>query len=379
MPTEKLEDLKVAIVHDWLTTYGGGERVVEEFMTLFPDAPIYTSVYDQKNLGHIFPAEKVKTSFMQKIPGVLRHYRKLLSLMPRAFEEFDLSGYDLVLSSSSSCAKGILTGASTLHISYVHSPMRYAWDLYPEYLRSSGVFTRMGMRRQMPEIRQWDALSSMRVDRLVANSREVASRIRKTYRREPVVLHPPIRTDLFTPGRAENNRDYYYVLSRFIPYKRIDIAIAACNQLGRRLVITGSGPLEKKLRQIAGPTIEFTGSLPDSGIRDYYRGCKAFLFPGFEDFGMTPVEAQACGKPVLAYGHGGVLDSVLPGVTGVFFAEQSTESLIKGIQDLESREWNSGKIRAHAENFSSGEFRRKLSEFITESLKERSIDDVRIL
>ncbi len=380
MPIESLSGLKVALVHDWLVSYGGAERVIEEFSRLFPEAPIFTAVYDEKSIGHAFPKERVRTSFIQRIPGSTKFYRKTLSLMPRAFEEFDLSGYDLVLSSSSSCAKGVLTSASTLHISYVHTPMRYAWDLYPEYLAEAGFLTRLGMRRQMPGIRQWDALSGQRVDRFLANSREVASRIHKTYRRDAAVLHPPVSTDFFAPkADPENHNGYYLILSRFVPYKRIDLAIRACNEMGRKLVVVGSGPQEKELKKMSGPNIQFTGRISDEEIRDYYRQCRAFLFPGFEDFGITPVETQACGRPVVAYGKGGALDSVIPGKTGVFFEEQTVDSLVKGIRRLESINWDSDVIRKHAELFDRSKFLAKLRDFIIGAMNEKEERSYRVL
>jgi len=376
---KSINNLKTAIVHDWLTSYGGAERVVEELTGLFPDAPIYTSIYSRK-LKDIFPEEKIRTSYMQKLPGVHKYYRKLLSLMPRAFEEFDFSDYDLVISSSSSCAKGILTPASAMHISYVHTPMRYAWDLYPEYLSHSGFATRAAMRRLMPGIRQWDALTALRVDYFLANSTEVAARIKKTYRRDSYVLHPPVNTDFFTPlettaeksantGGTESiktpgNGDYYLILSRFVEYKRIDLAIKACRTLNKPLVVIGSGPQEKELRKIAGPMTEFTGRLSDREIRSYYRNAKAFLFPGFEDFGITPVESMACGTPVIAYGKGGALDTVVPGKTGIFFYRQNEKALAEAIEESETVKWDSGIIRKHAEQFSRKIFTEKLTAFI---------------
>jgi len=380
MPTDELGRLKVALVHDWLVSYGGAERVVEELAALFPDAPIFTSVYDEKSMGEIFPPSRVCSSYMQRIPGSKKLYRKMLSLMPRAFEEFELSQYNLVLSSSSCCAKGVLTSSSTLHISYVHSPMRYAWDLYPEYLARAGTLTRFAMRRQIPRIRQWDAQSGQRADKLLANSREVASRIQRVYGREATVLHPPVLTDFFTPKTdPERPDDYYLVLSRFVPYKRIDLAIEACNQLGRKLIVIGNGPQERELKRLSGPTIRFTGRIPDSEIRDYYRDCRALLFPGFEDFGMTPVESQACGRPVVAYGRGGVLDSVIPGKTGVFFKRQTTDSLMDGIKQLEEHDWSSKDIRSHAQNFSRDSFLTKLKGFIIESLRQKANHEYRVL
>ncbi len=379
MPIDELKDLKVAIIHDWLVSYGGAERVVEVWADLFPKAPIYTTVYDEKNLGHTFPAERIRPSRMQGIPGVKKHYRKMLSLMPRAFEEFDLTGYDLILSSSSSCAKGVMTSAGSLHVSYVHSPMRYAWDLYAEYLREAHPIVRMGMRRQMPGIRQWDASTGLRVDKFLANSREVAARIENTYRREAAVLHPPVSTDFFTPDDSENPEDYYLILSRFIPYKRIDLAILACNQMNRRLIVIGDGPQKKELQKLAGPTIEFTGRIPDEEVVKYYQKCRGFLFPGFEDFGITPVETQACGRPVIAYGKGGALDSIIPDKTGIYFPEQTLESLMAAMEEFEGRKWDTSFIRKHAEGFSRPEFERKLQMFLTESLREKQEKKYRVL
>ncbi len=360
---DKLSGLKVAIVHDWLTNYGGAERVVEEFCRIFPEAPIFTSVYNEKNMGAIFPKEKVITSFMQKIPGIMKLYTKLLHLMPRAFESFDLSGFDIVLSSSSSCAKGVITTADTLHFSYVHTPMRYAWDLYHEYMESSGFFTKLAMKRLLPGIRQWDALTGLRVDYFLANSTITGKRINKIYRRDAKVVFPPVNTDYFTPGQ-KNSGDFYLVLSRFVPYKRIDLAIKACNQLKRKLVIIGDGSQRKELKALAGETIEFTGRLNDEETRQYYRKCKAFLFPGYEDFGITPVEAMACGRPVIAYGKGGALDTVIPGITGLIFPEQTVKSLMNAIEEFERIPFSRDKIREHAEKFSAERFRQEITETI---------------
>ncbi len=361
--------IKAAIVHDWLTNYGGAERVVEEFCRIFPDAPVFTTVYNKKNMGNIFPEEKVITSFMQKIPGAVNHYTKMLSLMPKAFESFDLSGYDLVLSSSSSCAKGVLTNADTVHLSYVHTPMRYAWDLYHEYLNSSGLLTRTAMKRLLPKIWQWDALSALRVDYFMANSTTTRKRIKKIYRRDSKVIYPPVNTDFFTPS-GDKPDDFYLVLSRFVPYKRIDLAIKACSKLGRKLIVIGDGSEKEKLKSIAGPTVKFTGRLDDNETLDYYRRCRAFLFPGYEDFGITPVEAMACGRPVIAYGRGGATDTVIDGETGTLFAEQTEESLSGAIKKFENMDFDSSAIREHAGKFSAERFRKEIINTIDETIEK---------
>ncbi|MBI9102600.1 MAG: glycosyltransferase [Spirochaetales bacterium] len=365
---ETLKHKKVAIVHDWLTVYGGAERVVEEFCKIFPDAPIYTTVYNRKNMESIFPPEKVKTSYMQRIPGSQKLYTKMLHLMPRAFESFDLSEYDLVLSSSSSCAKGVLTTAETKHVSYIHTPMRYAWDLYHEYMRSSGTITRMAMRNILPKIREWDALTGLRVDSFLANSSITAKRVEKVYRRKAKVIFPPVNTGFFGEADLSQNEmgDYYFLLSRFVPYKRIDLAIQACNKLGRKLIIAGDGGQRKELKAMAGPTIEFTGRLGDNETRKYYQNSRAFLFPGYEDFGITPVEAMSCGIPVIAYGKGGALDSVIHGKTGVYFPEQTVESLIEGIEEFESSSFNREEIKVHATTFSPERFRGEIIHHLSE-------------
>ena len=369
MPIESLNGLKVALVHDWLISPGGAERVLKEFVTLFPEAPIFTALYDKKTMGSMFAEARVIASYMQRIPFARKHYRKMLALMPRAFEEFDLSDFDLVLSSSSCCAKGIISSASALHISYVHTPMRYAWESYPDYIREVGFLTRLAMRIQMTRIRQWDALSGIRVDKYLANSREVAARIAKTYRRDAVVLHPPVRTDFYSLGpNPDRYEDYYLIVSRLVAYKRVDLAINACNRLGRKLIIIGSGPQEEKLKKLAGSRIYFLGQVSDNEIREHYRSCRALLFPTFEDFGITPVEAQACGKPIVALGRGGALDTVIPGLTGVFFDEQTENSLIDGIRELEDHHWDSTKIRVHAEKYDRKIFLSKLQSFVLEAL-----------
>lgn len=374
---ETLDGKKIALVHDWLTTFGGAERVVALWSDHFPKAPLYTSVYDEKTLGKIFPPDRVVPSNLQKLPGVIRYYRKLLGWMPQAFETFNLDDYDIVLSSSSSCAKGVLTPASTFHVSYIHSPMRYAWDLYHEYLLSSNALTRMAMKRMMPKIRQWDVSAANRVDLFLCNSYEVARRIRKVYRREAIVVPPPIETEHFTPENPEEGikkgtelGDRYLVLTRLVPYKRVDLAVKACTKASKPLDVVGSGPELKNLRSIAGPTVRFRGFLSDDEILESYRSCRAMLFPGFEDFGMTPLEAQSCGRPVLAYGKGGALETVKDGLSGLFFQEQTTEAVLAAMEEFEERDWDPKKIRIHAEGFSRKNHLKRLIEAISAGYTE---------
>ncbi len=357
--------MKVAIVHDWLVTYGGAERVVEEFLKIYPDADIFTLVYDKKKMGKIFPPEKVHTSFVQKIPCATKLYIKLLSLMPKAFESFDLTGYDLVIASSSSCAKGVITSPATPYIAYIHSPMRYAWDLYFDYFKRSGLITRFFMKRQMPKIRQWDFISSQRIDTLVANSAYIARRIKKFWNRDAKVIFPPVDTERISPNGLPPE-DFYVVFSRFVPYKRIDLAISACGKTGRKLVVIGGGKLEKDLKSLAAKyshdaKITFTGRISDGEVKDYLQKCRALIFCAEEDFGIIPVEAQAAGRPVIAFGKGGALETVQDGKTGVFFSEQTDESLVEALDRFEKLEadgtFKSEAISAWAKKFSAERFR----------------------
>ena len=366
--------MKVAIVHDWLVNYGGAERVVEEMLKLYPDADIYTLVYDEKKMGIIFPKEKVHTSFVQKLPMSTRLYTKLLTLMPKAFESFDFSGYDLVLCSSSSCAKGVITPPDVPHICYIHSPMRYAWDQFFEYRKRSGRLTRFFMNRWMPSIRLWDFISSQRIDSLIANSKYIARRIQKYWNLSSTVIYPPVDTGRLSPNNKESE-DFYVVFSRFVPYKRIDLAISACGKLGKKLVVIGAGSQEAELKALAKEAfgshpddVKFTGRISDAEVQDYLQRCKAMIFSAEEDFGIIPVEVQACGRPVIAFGKGGALETVKDGVTGVFFDKQETESVctaIRNFEELSSKgTFDTTKIVEHAKSFSAERFRKELLEHI---------------
>lgn len=349
--------MKVALVTDWMDTYGGGERVLYELHRMFPDAPIYTAVYDERKTLPALRRAKVVTSFIQRIPLVRRSHMAFLPLMPMAFEEFDFSAFDLVISASSACAKGIVTRPGTLHVCFCHTPCRYIWDLYPEYTR--GKLARPFFAPVAHWLRMWDRVSSDRVDHFVANSREVAGRIRRHYRRDSEVIYPPVDTDAIRPnGRPAE--DFYLVVSRLVGYKRVDLAVQAATRLGRRLVVVGRGPELKRLRALAGPTVELRGWVDDAEVASLYARCRGFLFPGLEDFGIAPVEVQAAGRPVVAYARGGALETVVDGVTGVLFEEQTVESLADAILRLEAMETDPALCRRNAERFGAPEFRRRM-------------------
>ena len=358
----------VAFVHDWLTAYAGAEKVLEAALELYPTAPIYTLVYQQESFkGSRIAEHPVHTSFIERLPKGREKYRAYLPLMPLAIEQFDLSGYDVVISSSHAVAKGVLTRADQLHISYVHTPIRYAWDLQFQYLKEAGI--ERGLKSTIARailhyIRLWDVASSNRVDVFVANSHYVAQRIWKVYRREAQVIYPPVDVDRFTPkGQRE---DFYLTLSRFVPYKKIDLIVEAFTRLGLPLVVIGDGPDFNKVKRIAGPNVQLLGYQPDTVVKDYMERCKAFVFAADEDFGITPVEAQAAGAPVIAYGRGGVTETVLHGETGLFFQEQTVESLLATVRAFESGEYqfDPERLRQNAERFSKKRFQHEFAELV---------------
>lgn len=353
--------MKVALVHDWLVTAGGAEKVLWQFHLLFPDAPIYTLVYDPACGNGMFRDCDVRTTWLQKLPFATKLYKNLLTLMPSAWERLDLTEYDLVLSSCSSCAKGVITRPDAVHICYCHTPTRYIWDFYYTYLQNAGFFKRLLMPPLIHKMRMWDQLAAERVDYFISNSNYIAQRIQKYYHREATTIYPPVHINDYPIAQAG---DYYLVVSRFVYYKRLDLAIQACTQLAKKLVVVGGGDEEKKLRAMAGPTIEFVGRVSDEKMMQYYIHAKAFLFPGEEDFGITPVEAQSAGCPVLAYGRGGALETVLDGETGLFFAEQTADCLAECIQRFEHEgvRYTHEQIREHSLQFGEERFRREILE-----------------
>lgn len=369
--------MKVAIVHDWLTNYGGAETFVELWLRMYPQADIYTLVYDKKKMKGHFEGSKIYTSKLQKIPGATKIYTKLLSFMPKAFESFDLTGYDLVLCSSSSCAKGVIVPPHIPQVAYIHTPMRYAWDLYFDYKKRSGKLTRFFMDKWMPKIRLWDYVSAQRIDAIVANSAYIARRIQKFWNREATVIYSPVNIKRFYAAEPPLPReDFYVAFSRLVPYKRIDLAVQAAINLGKKLVVIGGGSEEKKLRAMAAghSNITFLGRASDEVLRNNLQRCKGMIFCAEEDFGLAPVEAQACGAPVIAFGRGGACETVVDGKTGVFFANQTVESLEEAIGRFEelhaAGKFNEAEITAHAKTFSEERFVSEFSKIVEETKKK---------
>lgn len=357
--------MKVAIVHDYLNQMGGAEKVVEVFHDMFPSSPIYTSVYFPEAVSAKFQGADIRTSFMQKLPFVRKFSRHYLATYPYAFELFDLSGYDVVLSSSSAFAKGIISQPDTCHICYCHTPMRFAWDYhsYIERERFSAPI-RLILPYVVHRVRRWDEITINRVDHYVANSHEVERRIRKYYRRNAEVIFPPAETHRFEVTGQDDG--YFVIISRLLAYKRIDIAIEAANMLRVPLKIVGYGRDAERLKRLAGPTVEFLGRLPAAELVDCLQRSRALVFPGREDFGIVPVEAMACGKPVIAYGKGGALDTVIDGVTGTLFYEHTPESLADAVSGFSPDDFDPYVIRRHAEKFDVTVFRRRMMDFIEE-------------
>jgi glycosyltransferase involved in cell wall biosynthesis len=351
--------LRVALVHDYLNQMGGAEQVLEVFHELFPTAPVYVSVYDRAAMPDSFRAMDIRTSFMQRISPKRSISYKLLPLFPVAFERFDLRGYDLVLSSTTTFAKGVLTRPGTCHVCYCNTPFRYLW-MYQEYLHNERVGRPLEavLSALAVPLRVWDYAAAQRVDYFLAGSVNAARRIRKFYRREAEVLHSPV--DAIGMPLGNGPGDYYLVAGRHQPYKRIDLAIAACNALQRRLVVTGAGPETARLKAMAGPTVEFTGHVERPALRALFAGCRALLWPGEEDYGIAPVEAQAAGRPVIALGRGGALETVIDGETGVYFREQSVRDLAAAMERAERTPFDPVAIRAHALQFDTSAFKEKL-------------------
>jgi glycosyltransferase involved in cell wall biosynthesis len=376
MPASARTALRVAIVHYWLVNYGGGERVLSGLLDLFPKADLFVLVANEPMLRR-FPGHRVTTSFLQRLPRSHRYYRHMLPLCPLALEQFDLRNYDLVISSEAGPAKGVLTSTNTLHINYCHSPMRYIWDLHHDYTNGKDFngLARLIFCAFAHYMRLWDLAAASRVDCFVANSNNVAERIRKHYRREATVIYPPVNTD--SSYVTDHTEDYYLAVGRLIDYKRADLAVRACTELKRRLRVVGEGPQYRRLKELAGPTVEFLGGLSDADLGEQYAHCRALVFGGEEDFGIVPVEAQSFGRPVIAYGRGGALETVRgPFVntepidssdTGIFFAEQTIDCVAEAILTFEAAErvFRPSAIAHWAGRFSNDRFRREMANYVT--------------
>jgi glycosyltransferase involved in cell wall biosynthesis len=376
---------RVAIVHDWLTGMRGGEKVLEAICELYPAATLFTLIHRRGHLSPRIENMDIRTSWIQRIPGWRRSYRHLLPLYPRAIESFDLSGYDLVISSSHCVAKGARAAAGATHLCYCHTPMRYAWDQYRHYFAPERLawWSRGVVPALIGRMRAWDVATAGRPHRYVANSRHVAARIRTAYGREAAVIYPPVDLSGLRPGDGAGG--YYLMVNAFAPYKRVDLAVAAFNRLGRELRIIGTGQEDERLRRLAGPNVRFLGWTSPEELRAAYAGCRAFVFAAEEDFGITPVEALACGRPVIALGRGGVCETVQPHPefpsadawpeasatpTGVLYPEQSAESLFEAVRFFEAheRDFDPAAIRASAQRFDRPRYLAEFKEFVERNL-----------
>ncbi len=360
--------MRVIMVHDYLVQgIRGAERVVQEIHDCFPDAPIYTLLYDPVRMGQPWTEMEIHASLLQRLPGALRLYRKLYVLMPLAIELMRLPECDVVLSSSSAWAKNVRPPLGALHICYCHTPARFLWHWSREYVASLRLPApaRWLVQATLPPLRWWDRRSTPRVHAFIANSRTTQERIRRYYGRESVIIHPPVDTDRFRPSHSRPE-DYFLVVSTLNPYKRVDLAIEACNRLGARLKVVGDGPLFDELKRLAGPTVEMLGKVPDDALPDLYARCRAFLMPQEEDFGIAPVEAQAAGRPVVAYAGGGALETVVDGVTGVLFSPQTPEAMIGAIRKLDTLDISPEACRKNAQRFSRRRFRDQLKGLVSE-------------
>ena len=360
--------MKVALVYDRVNKWGGAEQVLLVLHELFPDAPLYTSVYNKKTAGwaNVF---RIKTSFLQHMPYATSAHEYYPLLMPIAFENFSFDVYDLVISVSSEAAKGIITSEKTLHVCYLLTPTRYLWSGYEEYFKNS--FFRFLSRPFVSYLRKWDKIASKRPDVFIAISDEVKKRIKKYYRREASVIYPPVYRKERGKGKGESRPGYFLVVSRLVGYKRIDLAIQACNELGLSLKIVGIGSEAKNLKRIAGSTIEFLGLLTHDRLLQYYKGCKALIFPGIEDFGLTVVEAQSNGKPVIAFRGGGALETIEENKTGMFFAPQTNTALVDVLEIFDKKRFSSKACRENAQKFSRQRFKKEFSKMVQNLLKER--------
>lgn len=373
----KAPEKRVAVIHDWLPLVGGAERVLEQILELYPNADIYT-LFDSvsRDDAPFLKNRNIITSGLQKLPRIEKYYRNLLPLLPYTIEQFDLRHYELIISSSSAVAKGVISSPDQLHVCYCHSPMRYAWDLQAHYLKHTGLSSGLRstfIRYVLHKMRIWDVVCSNRVDAFIANSSYIAERINKTYRRESTVINPPVNIARFQIQTKKE--DFYLAASRQVPYKRIDLIVEAFKQCpDKQLIVIGDGPEHKKIKALAGANVQILGFQSDAVLVDYMRRAKAFLFAAQEDFGILPVEAQACGTPVIAYSRGGARETVIDKRTGLLFDEQTVPSLLDAIERFErlKDQFNANEIRQHATSFSEEHFKQNFKVFIDQKMRERA-------
>lgn len=363
--------MRVALVHDYLVQgLRGAERVLAALHDLLPDAPVYTLVYDPEAMGEPFVTWDIRPSLLQRIPGGVRHYQKLIALMPRATERLPLLEYDLVISSSSAWVKSVRTRDDAVHVCYCHSPARFLWHWSDEYLGSLhlGQVSRWALQQLIARLRAWDLRTANRPTQYVANSETVRERIRRYWQRDATVIWPPVDTDRFLP--EDRDEGYYLVVAALNPYKSVDLGVEAFNELGRPLVVIGDGPMRQELEARARPNITFAGKVPEDGLPRYYARCRAFVMPQEEDFGIAPVEAMSAGRPVIAYGGGGALETVVDGETGVFFGAQSVDSLGDAVRRFESLTFSKEQCRRQARKFDTSRFQERFRELLAQATRE---------
>lgn len=357
--------MKVAIVHDWLIGMRGGEKVLEIFCEIFHNATIYTLVYNKEKISPIINKMEIKTSILQKFPNIEKNYRYYLLLMPTIIEKFNLKKYNLIISSSHCVAKGIKKLSHQIHVCYCHAPMRYIWDMFDEYFKKAKLITKIGAKIFRPYLKRWDIKSSQRVDFFIANSQNIANKIKKFYHKNAKVIYPPVDTNFYKFLNLKRE-DFFLIVSALVPYKKIDLAINVFNELKLPLKIIGTGPEEKRLKEIAKGNIEFLGWQPNEKLLEYYNKCKTLIFPQEEDFGIVPLEAQACGAPVIAYKKGGALETIIENETGIFFYPQTEAALIQSIKDFDKKSFLPLRCRENALRFSKKRFFQEIKNYLIE-------------
>ena len=364
------DPLKVAIVHDWLNQIGGAEDVLEVLVEMFPTAPVYTSIYWPQAMPATYRQWDIRTTWLDRLPGIHRHHQPYLLLYPLAFSQLELEGYDLILSNKSAFCLGVRTPPDSRHLCYCLTPTRYVWDFdaYVEREQVGGA-ARGLVRPFLGRLQRWERAAAARATAFASISREVQARVQRYYGRDSVVIYPPVHTERLAPRPAEERGDYFLIVSRLVPYKRIDLAVRAFSVMGLPLWIGGDGRDRARLEAMAGPNVRFLGYVPDEDLGGLLAGCRAFVFPGLEDFGITPVQAMAAGRPVIAYAGGGALDYVVDGVTGVFFREQTVEALVEVVRGFDENAFDPAAIRAQAQQFDVAVFKERLGAFIEEEMQ----------